>query len=97
MSRLPPTSQVMLRARAEQLHGRADRLAKVGGVLIYGVSERTAKAFVWAIHRNVDPTPAVQKTIYGGMALGAGGQAHIAALVQHLAACSLQIQPWKAS
>jgi hypothetical protein len=90
-----PVSQAMLRARSEQLQATADRLVKVGDELLYGVRLETAKAFVWAVHRGVDPTPGVKKTIYGGIEIGPGAQAHIAALVQHLAACALQIQPWR--
>lgn len=95
MDRRNPVSVAMLKARAEQLHARADHLVKVRGHLLYGVFLATAKAFIWAVHRGVDPTPAVQKTIYGTVPIGEAAHAHIAALVQHLAACSLQIQPWR--
>jgi len=97
MARPDPASVELLRARAEQLHGRADQLIKVGGQLLYGVFPATVKAFVWASHRGVDPTPAVLKTIYGTAPIGDAGHAHIAALVQHLSACAHLIQTRRAA
>lgn len=83
---LEPTLKARLRARAEALSIATDCWAMTEFGLVWSVSRRVIRAYVWATHRGVDPLPAIAKAKFGAIALGPIGVATVQAYAARLAA-----------